>query len=206
MTTVVVWPWPSATTSPAQQGVSLTLYNAQHVPLAEAWVADFTAKDNGHQRPDPLWEGSGVGAGAGQEGENSQADVFITENSRPCRSSATRACSRRSTAEALNQVPPPAVLVAARRLDRNRGPHDGLSLRHRRHPPGTCQVSLMDLADPSWSQGSNAAGADLQAVVSAVLQVEGTGGDRSVAGGPEGKRSGVQWQPRHHGRREQGRD
>jgi iron(III) transport system substrate-binding protein len=58
---------------------TLTLYNAQHQPLAQAWVQDFTAKT-----------GIKVNVRSGsdfelanqivQEGPASPADVFITEN------------------------------------------------------------------------------------------------------------------------------
>src|SRR5215212_1457313 len=64
----------------AQSDVTLTLYNAQHVPLAEAWTTAFTQRT-----------GIKVNIRSGrdlelanvlvQEGEFSPADVFITENS-----------------------------------------------------------------------------------------------------------------------------
>src|SRR5688572_4922073 len=69
----------SISAAPAAQNVTLTLYNAQHVPIAEGWAKAFT-------------EQTGINVAIRsasdlvlanvllEEGASSPADVFITEN------------------------------------------------------------------------------------------------------------------------------
>lgn len=170
---VVVWPSPAATASPAQQGVSLTLYNAQHVPLAEAWVADFT-KTTGINVQIRSGKDLELAQVLVQEGENSPADVFITENSPAMSVVSNAGLFAPVNGETLNQVPP--------QYSSPRGDWTGIAARTTVFvyntstvPAGSLPVSLMDLADPSWKDrfGIAPAGADFQAVVSAVLQLKG---------------------------------
>src|SRR5215212_110203 len=60
--------------------VTLVLYNAQHVPLAEAWVAEFT-KSTGIKVEIRSGRDLELANQIVQEGSASPADVFITENS-----------------------------------------------------------------------------------------------------------------------------
>src|SRR3954469_13274939 len=65
--------------APASQ-VTLTLYNAQHVSLAEGGVKAFTAQ-SGIRVEMGSGNDSALGTLLVQEGSVSPADVFITENS-----------------------------------------------------------------------------------------------------------------------------
>src|SRR3954466_9680440 len=66
----------------AAQGsnVSLVLYNAQHVPLAEAWAAEF-GKQTGVKVEIRSGRDLELANQIVQEGTSSPADLFITENS-----------------------------------------------------------------------------------------------------------------------------
>src|SRR6186997_112787 len=80
MTLVSSVPSQAAIAAPAAQAPTLTLYNAQHVPVAEAWANAFTTQT-----------GIKVQIRSGrdlelanlliEEGDATPADVFITENS-----------------------------------------------------------------------------------------------------------------------------
>src|SRR5215212_4523612 len=60
--------------------VTLVLYNAQHVPLAEAWSSEFT-KSTGIKVEIRSGRDLELANQIVQEGSASPADVFITENS-----------------------------------------------------------------------------------------------------------------------------
>ena len=83
----------AASPGSAQSGdTTLTLYNAQHVALGEAWAADFT-RLTGINVVVRSGKDSELANVIIQEGEGSPADVFITENS-----PAMSAVERRSSA------------------------------------------------------------------------------------------------------------
>jgi iron(III) transport system substrate-binding protein len=155
------------------QNVSLVLYNAQHVPLAEAWAAEFT-KSSGVKVEIRSGRDLELANQIVQEGSASPADVFITENS-PAMAVVGGAGLFAPVDEATRaQVPPqwssPGgewVGIAARTTVFVYNP---ALLPHNELP-----ASIMDLAKPEWQDrfGIAAAGADFQAVVSAVLQLTG---------------------------------
>ncbi|MFN8523837.1 MAG: iron ABC transporter substrate-binding protein [Chloroflexota bacterium] len=153
--------------------VTITLYNAQHVPVAEAWVNDFTAQT-----------GIKVQIRSGrdfelanlllQEGERSPADVFITENSPAMTAVANGGLFAPVDATTLAQVPTAFSSPV--------GDWTGIAARSTvfvynpsRLPADQLPSSMMDLADPSWKGtiGIAPAGADFQAIVSAVLELRG---------------------------------
>ena len=72
--------WPQSLSKPASAQNSITVYNAQHASLTKAWAEAFT-KETGIQVT--LRQGSDVELANQivQEGANSPADVFLTENS-----------------------------------------------------------------------------------------------------------------------------
>jgi iron(III) transport system substrate-binding protein len=158
--------------APASQ-VTLTLYNAQHVSLAEAWVQDFTAQ-TGIKVAMRSGNDSALGNLLLQEGSGSPADVFITENSPAMTLVANSGLFSPVDSGTLAQVPPqftsPAgdwVGIAARStvFVYNSSMLGGDSL----------PVSLMNLANPEWAGrfGIAPTGADFQAIVSAVLALWG---------------------------------
>jgi iron(III) transport system substrate-binding protein len=155
------------------QDVTLVLYNAQHASLAEAWANDFTAKT-----------GIKVAIRSGrdldmanqiiQEGESSPADVFITENS--------PGTAIVGNAGLFAKVDPATSAQVPAQYASPNGDWVGIAARTTVfvYNPSllgadALPTSIMDLAQPQWKDrfGIAPAGADFQAIVSAVLQLKG---------------------------------
>jgi iron(III) transport system substrate-binding protein len=165
-------PTPTPEPTPGPAG-SIVVYNAQHESLTQAWADAFTAATG---ITVILRNGSDTELGNQlvAEGAASPADVFLTENS-PAMALVEQAGLFAPVAQAtLDQVPseyrPSSGLwtgIAARSTVLVYDP--GLL------PEAELPASLLDLQDPSW-QGRWAAsptGADFQAIVSALLALEG---------------------------------
>lgn len=152
---------------------TLTLYNAQHEDLVSAMVDAFTAETgiDVEIRSGADFE---LANQLAQEGEASPADVFVTENS-PAMSLVDGAgLFAPVDADTLAQVPDEYEAADGRWL--------GFAARATTlvYNPAVVEeadlpTSIMDLADPQWEGriGIAAAGADFQAIVSAVLELEG---------------------------------
>jgi iron(III) transport system substrate-binding protein len=160
----------------AQSDVTLTLYNAQHVPLAEAWTADFTQQTgiNVQMRSasDFVLANQLV-----QEGDASPADVFITENSPAMQIVASNGLFAPVDPATLEQTPA--------QLRSPAGNWTGIAARSTVFvynpsllPADQLPASMMELANPEWQDrfGIAPAGADFQAIVSAVLALRGSEG------------------------------
>lgn len=172
-TSVVVAAGVIATPASAQSGTTLVLYNAQHLNLAEAWVAEFT-RTTGIQVQIRGGRDLELANQIIQEGSASPADVFITENSPAMTVVGNAGLFAPVDAATRAQVPPQWaspngdwVGIAARTTVFVYNP--GLL------PLSQLPKSIMDLAKPEWQDrfGIAATGADFQAVVSAVLQLTG---------------------------------
>jgi iron(III) transport system substrate-binding protein len=160
-------------TAGAQDDATLVLYNAQHDELTKAVVDGFTKKTGITVQ---LRSGSDAEL-ANQilaEGDASPADVFVTENSPSMTLVANEGRFQTLDGATLAQMP------------KQYAPADGswigwaarstvLAYNPANLADGDIPESIMDLADPEWSGrfGISAAGADFQAIVSAVLQLEG---------------------------------
>ncbi|MBV6303542.1 iron ABC transporter substrate-binding protein [Candidimonas humi] len=152
---------------------TITVYNAQHRTLTKAWVAEFT-RDTGIKVVQRDGEDDEMGNQLVQEGSKSPADVFLTENS-PAMVLVDKAkLLAPLPADILSQVPqgirPSSghwVPIAARStvFVYNKGKLTGDKL----------PKSIMDLAKPEWKGrwGASPAGADFQAIVSALLEQKG---------------------------------
>jgi iron(III) transport system substrate-binding protein len=152
---------------------TITLYNAQHEDLMKLMVAGFTAqtgiKVEMRSGEDPELANQIVA-----ERGASPADVFVTENS-PAMTLVDRAGGFAKLDQAtLSQVP--SQFAAAN------GDWIGFAARStvfaynaKQLTAGQLPASIMDLAQPQWQGkfGIAAAGADFQAIVSAVLAVKG---------------------------------
>jgi iron(III) transport system substrate-binding protein len=152
---------------------SIIVYNAQHESLAQAWADAFTAQTGIDVI---LRNGSDTELGNQlvAEGSASPADVFLTENS-PAMALVEKAGLFAPVDQAtLDQVPsdyrPASGLwtgIAARSTvlvyDPDLVPEDGLP------------ASLLDLQDPAWKGrwAASPTGADFQAIVSALLALDG---------------------------------
>jgi iron(III) transport system substrate-binding protein len=169
----------AGTTGPASpaptpaSNVTLTLYNAQHVPLAEAWTADFT-KQTGIKINIRSGKDFELANQIVQEGGGSPADVFITENSPAMTVVANKGLFAPVDAATRAQVPA--------RFSSPAGDWVGIAARSTvlvynpsMLPANALPTSILDLAGPAWKDkvGIAPAGADFQAIVSAVLALKG---------------------------------
>ncbi|WP_275783004.1 iron ABC transporter substrate-binding protein [Pararhizobium gei] len=157
----------------AQDDIGIVVYNAQHESLGVAWAEAFT-KETGI--PVTLRKGSDMEFANQivQEGAASPADVFLTENSPAMALVDGAGLFEPVAAETLAQVPKdfqPSnghwIGVAARSTV---FAYDKTKLTEDKLPK-----SLLDLADPSWKGrwAASPAGADFQAIVSALLALKG---------------------------------
>jgi len=155
------------------QSPSILIYNAQHASLTKAWAEAF-ARDTGIKVTIRNGGDSELGNQIVQEGSASPADVFLTENSPAMVLVDTAGLFAPLPAEILSQVREsfrPAdgrwVGVAARTT----------VFAYNKNRLTTAQLprSLLDLANPAWKGrwGASPAGADFQAIVSALLEIKG---------------------------------
>lgn len=157
----------------AQVADSITIYNAQHEGLTKEWAEAFTEETgivvtirNGS---DLEFANQIV-----QEGANSPADVFLTENSPAMALVDGKGLFEPVAKETLEQVPEqfrPAnghwIGVAARSTV---FAYDKTKLSEDKLPK-----SMLDLAKPEWKGrwAASPSGADFQAIVGALLQLKG---------------------------------
>jgi iron(III) transport system substrate-binding protein len=169
----VVTALAAAGCSDGDDGPSIVVYNAQHEQLLEELAPAFTKKTGIEVE---LRNGSDpeLAAQLAQEGDASPADVFLTENS-PAMSSVERA-GLFAPLDQATLTPIPEQYRAASGL------WTGFAARSTVLVYNTDQVqesdlpnSLMDLAGPEWKGriSFSPTGADFQAIVSAVLDLEG---------------------------------
>ncbi|HET7305920.1 MAG TPA: iron ABC transporter substrate-binding protein, partial [Segeticoccus sp.] len=149
-----------------------TFYNAQHEELTQAIVDGFTQK-TGIEVQMRNGDDAELANQIVQEGEQSPADVFLTENSPAMDLVASKGLFSTVNNKALQQIPDRYV------------PSDhkwtGFAARstvlavNDKLPQSRVPDSIMDLADPTWKGriGFSPAGADFQAIVSAVLDLKG---------------------------------
>ncbi|MBB5791942.1 iron ABC transporter substrate-binding protein [Jiangella mangrovi] len=152
---------------------TLVVYNAQHEQLTQEWADAFT-EETGIEVVLRNGGDAELGNQLVQEGDESRADVFLTENS-PAISLVENAGLLAPVDQAtLDQVPEqyrPATGdwtgIAARSTVFVYNPDE---LTEAELP-----ASIMDLADPAWKGrwGAAPGGADFQAIISAMLELEG---------------------------------
>jgi iron(III) transport system substrate-binding protein len=157
----------------AAQSQSILIYNAQHASLTQAWANAF-ARDTGIKVTIRNGGDSELGNQIVQEGSASPADVFLTENSPAMVLVDGAGLFAPPPAEILSQVREPFrpangrwVGVAARTTV--------FTYNKNRLTTALLPKSLLDLADPAWKGrwGASPAGADFQAIVSALLEIKG---------------------------------
>jgi iron(III) transport system substrate-binding protein len=159
--------------SAAKADDGIIVYNAQHETLAQAWADGFT-KETGIKVT--IRNGSDMQFANQiiEEGAASPADVFLTENSPAMTLVDASGLFAPIDADTLAQVPETFKSadghwtgVAARSTV---FAYDKTKLKDADLPK-----SLLDLADPKWKGrwGASPAGADFQAIVSALLELKG---------------------------------
>ena len=165
---------PNSSSAPGAATDSITVYNAQHESLTQAWADAFT-KETGIKVT--LRNGGDTELGnqivAGRR-DLAGRRVPDRELARPWRWSRTPGCSRPSTPTRWRRCPttsgrPTATGSASPRAAPS-SPTTRPSSRADQLPK-----SLLDLADPSWKGrwAASPSGADFQAIVSALLELKG---------------------------------
>ncbi|MFN8013133.1 MAG: iron ABC transporter substrate-binding protein [Dermatophilaceae bacterium] len=151
----------------------LTIYSAQHANLVDAWVKGFTA-DTGIQVQVRQGKDSSMGNQLVAEGDKTQADVFLTENS--------PAMTVVQNARLLSPVEQSTLDQVSQQYRPSSGEWVGIAARSTvliynpsKISEADLPASMLDLADPKWKGkwGAAPSGADFQAIVSGVLQAEG---------------------------------
>jgi len=155
------------------QDEGILVYNAQHESLTQEWADAFTAETGIKVT---IRQGSDLEVGNQilQEGANSPADLFLTENS--------PAMVLVDNAGLFEPLPADLLdLIPAEYRPAN-GHWTGIAARStvfaydtRKLNADTLPKSMLDLADPSWKGRWTASpsGADFQAIVGALLALKG---------------------------------
>lgn len=158
---------------PASAQNGITVYNAQHASLTKEWAAAFT-KETGIQVT--LRQGSDMELANQivQEGANSPADVFLTENS--------PGMALVDNAKLFASLGNDTLKLVPENFRPSSGNWIGIAARttvfvydKRKLSADKLPKSMLDLADPSWKGrwAASPAGADFQAIVSALLDLKG---------------------------------
>ncbi|MDR0188929.1 iron ABC transporter substrate-binding protein [Pseudomonas yamanorum] len=157
----------------AAEAAGIVVYNAQHESLTKAWVEGFT-QETGIPVTIRNGDDTEMGNQIVQEGADSPADVFLTENS-PAMVLVDNAGLFAPVAQATLQQVGAAYRPA-------HGKWLGIAARSTVfvYNPGKLKEadlpkSLMDLASANWNGrwAASPAGADFQAIVAAVLELKG---------------------------------
>jgi iron(III) transport system substrate-binding protein len=152
---------------------SITVYNAQHEELTQAWADAFTA-ESGIKVVLRNGDDSELGNQIVQEGAASPADVFLTENS--------PAITLVDNAKLLAPVDQATLTQVPMAYRPSSGNWTGIAARSTvlvynpsKLPADQLPKSLVDLADPRWKGrwAASPSGADFQAIVSALLALKG---------------------------------
>jgi iron(III) transport system substrate-binding protein len=151
---------------------TLTVYNAQHESLTKEWIEAFT-KESGIKVEMRQGDDFEMANQIKQEGENSPADVFLTENSPAMTVVENAGLFADVNDDTLAQVPS--------QYQPSTGKWVGIAARstvfvyNSKLTAAQLPKSMMDLADPKWKGkwGASPSGADFQAIVSAMLELKG---------------------------------
>jgi iron(III) transport system substrate-binding protein len=161
----------AASAQGAPEGI--VVYNAQHASLTQAWVDGFT-RETGIKVTVRNGGDTELGNQLVQEGVNSPADVFLTENS--------PAMALVDSAGLFAPLDPATLAQVAPNYRTVHGRWVGIAARSTvfvykktKFTPAQLPKSMLDLANPEWKGrwGAAPAGADFQAIVSALLELKG---------------------------------
>ena len=156
----------------AQRG-AITVYNAQHASLTKSWVEGFE-RETGIKVTVRNGGDTELGNQLVQEGANTPADVFLTENS--------PAMTLVESAGLLAPLSPATLAQVPAHFRSGSGQWTGIAARSTvfiynkvKMTQAQMPKSLLDLADPTWKGrwAAAPAGADFQAIVSALLELKG---------------------------------
>ncbi|HEY8295454.1 MAG TPA: iron ABC transporter substrate-binding protein [Micrococcaceae bacterium] len=152
---------------------SITVYNAQHEALTKEWADAFT-KQTGIKVTLRSGDDSELSNQLVQEGKNSPADVFLTENS--------PAMTQVENAGLFTDVDKDTLAQVPADYRPSTGKWTGIAARSTVFAYNKTKLkadqlpkSIMDLANGSWKGrwAASPSGADFQAIVSAMLELKG---------------------------------
>lgn len=158
---------------PSANGDAIVVYNAQHKSLTEEWSAAFT-RETGIKVVLRHGSDTELGNQIVQEGNASIADVFLTENS--------PAMALVEGAGLFAAIPSDILALVPAEYRPSSGRWTGIAARstvfvYNKSKLTEAQLpkSILDLADPAWKGrwAASPAGADFQAIVSAILEIKG---------------------------------
>ncbi len=164
----------AALTMPAMaQDDGILVYNAQHESLTQAWADAFTAETG---IPVTIRQGSDLEVGNQilQEGANSPADVFLTENS-PAMVLVDNAGLFEPLPQDLLDLIPAEYRPANDHWTGIAARSTVFAYNTEKLSADALPKSMLDLADPAWKGRWTASpsGADFQAIVGALLALKG---------------------------------
>jgi iron(III) transport system substrate-binding protein len=151
----------------------ITVYNAQHTTLTQAWAAAFT-KETGIKITQRNGNDTELGNQIVQEGAASPADVFLTENS--------PAMALVDNAGLFAPVDAATLAMVPGEYRPSDGKWVGIAARttvfaynKNKLNASTLPKSMLDLAKPEWKGrwAASPSGADFQAIVGALLALKG---------------------------------
>lgn len=156
------------------QDAGITVYTSQHQALTQEWADAFTAETG---IPVAIRKGTDIlmANQIVQEGLNSPADVFLTENS--------PAMAMVEEAGLFSPVAEETLAAVPEEFRPSSGMWTGIAARttlfvYNKDMLGADDLpqSMLDLAAPEWQGrwGAAPAGADFQAIVSALLELRGS--------------------------------
>jgi iron(III) transport system substrate-binding protein len=157
----------------ASAAEGITVYNAQHVTLTQAWVAAFT-KETGIKVTQRNGSDTELGNQIVTEGAASPADVFLTENS--------PAMTLVDNAGLFAPVDPATLAMVPEEYRPSSGKWVGIAARSTvfaynktKLDAASLPKSMLDLAKPEWKGrwAASPSGADFQAIVGALLGLKG---------------------------------
>ena len=152
---------------------AITVYNAQHDSLTQAWADEFT-KETGIKvtiRPGSDLELSNQIIA---EGAKSPADVFLTENS-PAMTQVENAGLFADTSATIQKLVPAQYRPSTNKWTGIAARSTVFVYDKTKLNADQLPKSIMDLADPAWKGrwAASPSGADFQAIVSAMLELKG---------------------------------
>ncbi|HYZ67901.1 MAG TPA: iron ABC transporter substrate-binding protein [Mycobacterium sp.] len=159
--------------STSEEKNELLIYNAQHESLTKEWIDAFT-KETGIKVTYRQGGDTELGNQLVAEGDQSPADVFLTENSPAMAAVEKAGLFADLDAETINQVPAQYRPAS--------GKWTGVAARttvfvynKAKLQPDQLPKSLLDLQQPAWKGrwGAPPTKADFQAIVAALLALKG---------------------------------
>jgi iron(III) transport system substrate-binding protein len=185
---------PSASGSTDGSADGITVYNAQHESMTQGWIDAFTAetgiKVTVRQGSDTEMSNQILA-----EGAQSPADVFITENS-PAMTQVENAGLFADISDTVKEQVPEQYRPSSNKWAGVAARSTVLVYNKDKVAEADLPASLMDLQDPEWKGrwGAAAAGADFQAIVSAMLELKG---EDATAAWLQGLKDGAKIYPKN---------